>query len=126
MTKQIVERQRWTDERSRQLADLWNQKLSPVEISAILKVTPNSVSIKASRMGLPPRMRGEQAGLPSQESHPKGAGLRRCLRCTRMFASSSNGNRICSTCKNSDDWLNGGDGYYVISAPSMTGSGSPG
>lgn len=124
--QQIDERQRWTEERSRKLAELWNQRLSPVEISEILNVTPNSVSIKASRMGLPPRIRSEQPGLPSQAAASQGPTLRRCLRCTRMFGSTGSGNRICTPCKESDDWLNGGDGYYAISIPSVSGSGSLG
>ena len=39
--------------------------------------------------------------------------LRNCMTCNNIFKSTWNGNRVCYTCKNSDNWYHGND-YSIM------------
>lgn len=96
----------WTDAEIRSLVDMWQKNEKNSDIAKKLKRSANAISVKASRIGLPPKDKIEE-----MTSSMK---VRSCLRCRSQFFSDGPGNRICGACKNSDDWKTGG-GYRVIS-----------
>lgn len=96
----------WTDAEIRSLVDMWQKNEKNSDIAKKLKRSANAISVKASRIGLPPKDK-----IVEMTSSMK---VRSCLRCRSQFFSDGPGNRICGACKNSDDWKTGG-GYRVIS-----------
>lgn len=96
----------WGDDEIRDLVRLWREGVKNSDIAKALGRSANAISVKASRIGLPPKDR-----IPDMPSTMK---VRSCLRCRSQFFSEGPGNRICGTCKSSDDWKSGGS-YQIIS-----------
>lgn len=104
----------WNDDRRARLADCWGKGLTAFEIAGILSdaktpITERAVQVQATRMNLSRRYESDHALVKTQK--------RRCMRCTRLFASEGKHNRICDTCKESDDW-NSSSPFFVIPASS--------
>lgn len=97
----------WTEEEIRTLVSMWRENRKNVEIAKTLNRSQNAISVKASRIGLPPKEKIPEAVSSNMK-------VRACLKCRGKFFSEGAGNRICSSCKNSDDWKSGG-GYSIIS-----------
>lgn len=86
----------WTEHDMDRLIEMWHRGRSNAEIAKALDRAPNAVAVKASRLGLPPKARAEEA---------RRTGKRRaCLCCRRMFDSTGPGHRICDICKSSPEW----------------------
>lgn len=101
---------------------MWLQGHHSNDISAALKDQhktdrkPGAISTLASRMGLPPRHQqrrkvkvGEEDKLTGEalydvETDNPNAKMRPCIRCREDFHSSHAGNRICTPCKNSNEY----------------------
>lgn len=96
----------WDEKEIRDLVRLWRDGAKNSEIAKALGRSANAISVKASRIGLPPKDR-----IPDMPSTMK---VRSCLRCRSQFFSEGPGNRICGTCKGSDEWKSGG-GYRIMS-----------
>lgn len=109
----------WDDARRARLADCWGRGLTPFEIAAVLsdentKITERAVQVQATRMELSARYKGDRA------TSINGPAKRiRCLRCTRLFASEGKHNRICSPCKDTDEWNNESPFFVISAAPGL-------
>lgn len=96
----------WETKEIEDLARLWMQGVKNSEIAKQLGRSANAISVKASRIGLPPK--------ELMNDMPSSMKLRCCLRCRSQFFSEGPGNRICGTCKGTDEWKSGG-GYQIVS-----------
>lgn len=96
----------WTDTEIQTLVRMWRNNEKNSDIARELGRSANAISVKASRIGLPPKDK-----ISEMNSTMK---VRCCLRCRSQFFSDGPGNRICGACKNTDDWKSGG-GYRVLS-----------
>lgn len=95
----------WSEKEVRILIAMW-QKNEIEEIVKALDRNKNAISIKASRLGLPPRAhtKSEKA---VRTSNPK-ARIRPCLSCQTPFYSEGPHHRICDKCKDTESWRSGG------------------
>lgn len=96
----------WAENEIALLVEMWKAGKKNSEIATELKRSANAISVKASRIGLPPKEK-----LADGNTNMK---VRSCLRCRGKFFSDGPGNRICGTCKNTDEWKTGA-GYRVMS-----------
>lgn len=96
----------WNDHDVQNLVRMWRTGMKNSDIARELNRSPNAISVKASRIGLPPK--------EHIQNMPPGMKIRCCLRCRSQFFSEGPGNRICGACKNTDEWRSGG-GYQIIS-----------
>lgn len=96
----------WSDSEIQALVKMWKEGAKNSDIAKKLNRSPNAVSVKASRIGLPPKDK-----ITEMKATMK---VRSCLRCRSQFFSDGPGNRICGGCKNTDEWKTGG-GYRVVS-----------
>lgn len=94
----------WSEDEIRKLIQMW-QKLPIEQIVIELSRNENAISIKASRLGLPPRTHTKSAKAV-RSSNPK-ARVRPCLSCQTPFFSEGAHHRICDKCKNTDTWRSG-------------------
>lgn len=86
----------WTGHDMDRLIEMWRRGWSDAEIAKVLGCMRHCHALKASRLGLPPKTRAEEA---------RRTGKRRaCLCCRRMFDSTGPGHRICDICKSSPEW----------------------
>lgn len=94
----------WSEDDIETLIEMWNKRYSNQDIADALGRGANAIAIKASRVSLPPR---------SETANTASAKIRKCLRCRTSFHSHGAGNRICDTCKGSQDWQSGTDDYFM-------------
>lgn len=95
----------WSNKEIEDLVRMWREGVKNSDIAKNLKRSPNAISVKASRIGLPPKDK-----ISDMSSSMK---IRQCLKCRGPFFSDGPGNRICGACKNTDEWKSGG-GYRII------------
>ena len=94
----------WSDTDIETLIEMWHMRFSNQDIGETLDRGANAVAIKASRLSLPPR---------NEDAKNSASKIRNCLRCRKSFNSDGPGNRICDTCKGSQDWQSGTDDYFM-------------
>lgn len=121
----------WTEEEVRILVEAWFEGLRPADLAARLPGRSlSAVKVRASRLQLPrrdkadgklvaPPLAPEKTQAPAAKSNEAAlrrpgdtAKMRACLRCETQFYSSWAGDRICGSCRRSDDWQSG-DPWYV-------------
>lgn len=94
----------WTPEELVKLRRMWEDDQSLDDMARKLGGrTVNAVSVKAARLGLPPRRRPEGEPLVRRPDE----GYRACLCCRVDFWSQGKHHRICDVCKSSDSWSSG-------------------
>lgn len=99
----------WSEDEIQLLRDLWARRLKTAHISKILGRTHSAVSVRASRMNLPPRWPSDKEGMsPEAVRARSGARTRPCMKCGNAFHSEGVHNRVCNGCKEGDDWRMGG------------------
>ena len=91
----------WTESEIQELRRKWKAGIAVSRIAASLGRSKGSCNVKATRLGLPPRSGASGATV-----------MRPCMMCGRQFESYGKFNRICVTCKESDEWKS--DDYRVI------------
>ena len=94
---------RWTADELHDLHSLWVQGISRQAIADRFGRSVHGVAMQASRMGL------SSSDRKSQERQPE----RKCLSCRRPFLPAFRHNYICSTCKQTPEWLEG-DEYVML------------
>lgn len=101
----------WTRSEITTLIEMWPDHGND-EIARHLNRAPNAVAIKASRLGLPPRVQVRAAFANNARGAQRaGAKVRPCLRCKTSFFSDGAHHRICDKCKSGDAWASGSGSY---------------
>lgn len=100
-----IPRNAWSEAQINLLVRLWGT-VPVADIAERLGRNPNSVAIKASRLGLPP-LAQRKALKTLRGANPK-ARVRPCLSCQTPFFSEGPHNRICEKCKDAEIWRTGG------------------
>lgn len=100
----------WTRDEVDTLIRLWGRGEETAEIAKTLGRPRNAVSIKATRLKLPPKRHAKKVMTAPPAGRPPEARVRPCLCCTKPFFSAGKFNRICDPCKSGQDA--GGD--YVV------------
>lgn len=106
----------WSEQDIRDLIHMWRDH-DPAEIAQKLGRKANAVSIKASRLGLPPRASINERSKTAR-SNPK-ARVRPCLSCQIPFFSEGPHNRICDKCKNTAVWRSDSAGFRLSEQGSL-------
>jgi hypothetical protein len=88
----------WTPDEDRILSDLWKKKTSRKEISRLLDRSESSIASRARDISLV-----SYAIFKNPEKIHELV-LRPCLRCGRPFNSEGKHHRICSPCKETEEW----------------------
>lgn len=102
----------WTREEITTLIEMWPNHGND-EIASSLNRAANAVAIKASRLGLPPRVQVRAAVAKSTRNILRSSTrVRPCLRCMTPFFSEGAHHRICDKCKSGHSWA-AGSGSYV-------------
>ncbi len=101
----------WTVTETQLLINLWQDRVSVVEIADIMhmemdKIKSKVVSLRNSGVSLDKRQRGRRAG--DKDKYPKkpplkqGPVVRICLACRKKFSPTHAGNFICRSCTSSN------------------------
>ncbi len=85
----------WPAPRVEALIDLWNAGLATAEVARDLGATVRAVEGKLHKLRVAGRIIANRRRRPPARSKQA---PRRCLYCSRMFASSHVGNRLCPAC----------------------------
>jgi len=110
---------RWPSDTVLLIAQLWNDGKSVKEIAKTLvhppgtsPYTPAQVTNKANnilyKLGIRERNSSKDATKPEPDKKPERK-TRKCLKCRDKFISCWSGERVCPKCKQSKEWLSGGD-----------------
>ena len=95
----------WSEDEVRTLITMWRTH-EIQDIAKRLGRNSNAISIKASRLSLPPRTQTKSVKAV-RTSNPK-ARVRPCLSCQTPFFSEGSHHRICDRCKSTEAWRTGG------------------